>query len=113
MTIEEVAVIVFGAFAGYWVVSKLFFRSPPAKQNLTSGTGIVLATTQTPWHETLQVSADASAPEIRDAYRRLIAQYHPDKVATLGQELKDLAERKSRDITVAYREALLARGETP
>jgi len=31
MTLIEVAVVIFGVFAGYWVVSKLFFRPPPAK----------------------------------------------------------------------------------
>jgi preprotein translocase subunit Sec63 len=31
-----------------------------------------------------------------------MAEYHPDKVATLGVELRDLAEEKSKAITAAY-----------
>jgi DnaJ like chaperone protein len=38
-----------------------------------------------------------------------MSQYHPDKVATLGQELQDLATQKSQQISAAYREALKAR----
>jgi DnaJ like chaperone protein len=63
------------------------------------------------WHDILQVSASASATEIRDAYRRLISQYHPDKVDSLGQELKDLAAQKSQAITAAYQEGMRAHGE--
>jgi len=48
--------------------------------------------------------------EIRRAYRVLMSQYHPDKVAALGDELKEVAERKSKEITLAYREAMQARG---
>lgn len=28
--------------------------------------------------------------------------YHPDKVASLGDELKELAEKKTKDINEAY-----------
>jgi hypothetical protein len=38
-------------------------------------------------------------------------QYHPDKAALLGDESKAQAERKSREIDAAYRQAILARGE--
>jgi DnaJ like chaperone protein len=58
----------------------------------------------------LGVDPNASVEEIRQAYRLLISQYHPDRVATLGDELKALAERKSKDITRAYREAMNVRG---
>jgi DnaJ-domain-containing protein 1 len=39
-----------------------------------------------------------------------MSQYHPDKVASLGRELRELAESKSKEISVAYQEALVARG---
>jgi hypothetical protein len=32
------------------------------------------------------------------AYKAMIIQYHPDKVESLGQELRDLAEMKSKEI---------------
>ncbi len=49
--------------------------------------------------------------EIRKAYQHRIAEYHPDKVAALGAELRELAERKSKEINLAYDEACSARGE--
>ena len=58
------------------------------------------------WSEVLQLPADASTQDIRRAYKALISQYHPDKVADLGPELQALATRKTQEINVAYRTAL-------
>jgi len=52
----------------------------------------------------LGVSRSASEEEIRAAYRREMANYHPDKVAHLGTELQELAERKAKAINCAYEE---------
>lgn len=49
--------------------------------------------------------------EIRRSYKTLMSQYHPDKVAELGDELKRLAERKSKEINSAYQQALSQQGE--
>jgi len=38
---------------------------------------------------------------VRETYRKVIAQYHPDKVAHLGKELRDLAARKAVEINLA------------
>jgi DnaJ domain len=62
------------------------------------------------WTQVLELPPDASLEQIRDAYRRLIGQYHPDKVASLGRELQELAEAKSKDIALAYQSALMERG---
>ena len=110
MTLSEGAVILFGLFAGYWVVSKLFFRPPPAREE-PKAAGAAGATGADPsWHEILGVSAEATADQIRDAYKHLISKYHPDKVDNLGEELKNLAEHKTQQITAAYREAMRLRG---
>ncbi|MDJ0721924.1 MAG: DnaJ domain-containing protein [Desulfobacterales bacterium] len=53
-------------------------------------------------HEVLGVGPDASQQEIRRAYRRLAAQYHPDKVAHLGEEIRRLADAKFKTIQSAY-----------
>ena len=134
MTLSEGAVILFALFAGYWVVSKLFFRAPPAKdapKPPATAAGAVGAggtaaggaepaarpepasATKPAWHEILGVSAEATADQIRDAYKHLVSKYHPDKVDTLGQELRDLAERKTQEITAAYRGAMRSRGLDP
>jgi len=39
---------------------------------------------------------------IRKKYIELISQYHPDKVAELGPELIELAEKKTKQINAAY-----------
>jgi hypothetical protein len=39
---------------------------------------------------------------IRKKYIELISKYHPDKVAELGPELIDLAEKKTKEINAAY-----------
>lgn len=59
-------------------------------------------------HEVLGVRADASAAEISAAYRKLAAQYHPDKVATSAPEIQELAARRLREINDAY--ARLSKG---
>jgi hypothetical protein len=111
MTLLEFAVIVFGLFAGYWVVSKLFFPTPSAGS--APKVDFAPSAPSPTWYEVLQVSPDASPETIRTAYQRMMSQYHPDKVESLGQEIKDVAAAKSRDITVAYREAMKARGIEP
>lgn len=40
--------------------------------------------------------------QIRKTYIDLINKYHPDKVSNLGDELKELAERKTKLINIAY-----------
>jgi len=52
----------------------------------------------------LGVSQGASAEEIKEAYRRLANQYHPDKVMHLGQEFRELAEVRFKEIQAAYQE---------
>ncbi|MDJ0803830.1 MAG: DnaJ domain-containing protein [Desulfobacterales bacterium] len=52
--------------------------------------------------EVLGVGPDADQGEIRKAYRRLAAQYHPDKVAHLGEEFRRLADAKFKSIQAAY-----------
>ena len=40
--------------------------------------------------------------EVEAAYRRLISQYHPDKVAGAAPELREQAEKRARQINAAY-----------
>jgi preprotein translocase subunit Sec63 len=103
MTANEIAVSVVALLLGYWIVAALFERKPkpPAEEPQPTGGS---------WHYVLNIEANASVEDIKSAYQRLISQYHPDKVASLGQELRELAESKSKEITVAYREAMRSRG---
>jgi len=51
----------------------------------------------------LSLPADAPADEIKKAFRREIARYHPDKVQHLGQEFQEMASGIAADLTEAYR----------
>lgn len=52
----------------------------------------------------LGVSADASDAEIKKAYRRLMSQNHPDKLAGKGlpDSMREMAQRKTSEISNAY-----------
>ncbi len=55
-------------------------------------------------YSVLGVSEGASMEEIKEAYRRLANQYHPDKVQHLGEEFRELAEVRFKEIQEAYQE---------
>ncbi len=55
-------------------------------------------------YEVLGVRRQASIDDIKSAYRKLAAKYHPDKVVHLGDEFRTLAEQKFKEIQEAYQE---------
>ena len=55
------------------------------------------------YYDLLSVAPSASAEEIKAAFRREIAKYHPDKVQHLGREFQDIAATKAADLTLAYK----------
>lgn len=52
----------------------------------------------------LEIDRNASPEDIKQAYRRLAGQYHPDKLMHLGEEFKALAEKRFKEIQRAYSE---------
>jgi len=50
----------------------------------------------------LGLTSDATDAEIDQAYRRLMSQYHPDRMAGAADELRRQAETKAREINAAY-----------
>ncbi len=53
-------------------------------------------------YRVLGVERGASADEITHAYREQIKLYHPDRVAELGEELRQVAHEKTLEIQRAY-----------
>lgn len=58
-------------------------------------------------YDILGVSPHASQEEIRSAYRKQANRYHPDKVAHLGTEFQELAEKRFKEIQEAYDQLLV------
>lgn len=52
----------------------------------------------------LGVPSSASDAEIEQAYRRMISEYHPDRVSNAAKEIRALAEKRAREINGAYEE---------
>jgi len=50
----------------------------------------------------LGISPSATDDQVEQAFRRLISEYHPDRVANAAQEIRDLAEARARTINTAY-----------
>lgn len=50
----------------------------------------------------LGLQPGASLADARKAWRTLLVQYHPDKVAHLAPEFRSLAENKTREIMIAW-----------
>ncbi|MCR4675742.1 MAG: DnaJ domain-containing protein [Sphaerochaetaceae bacterium] len=64
-------------------------------------------------YEILGVAKDASEAEIKKAYRKLILEYHPDRVANkegAGEEFKAYAAKKFQEVQDAYEQICRERG---
>jgi DnaJ domain len=58
------------------------------------------------WIEVLGVSEAATIGEVKEAYKALIKQNHPDRVQGMSPAFKELAETQTKKINAAYRQAL-------
>ena len=50
----------------------------------------------------LEIDPSANDQEIKRAYRKMAAKFHPDKVSHLGKEFQEMAEEKFKAISEAY-----------
>jgi len=58
------------------------------------------------WNEVLGVQQTASIEEITAAWKTRLKEYHPDRVATLGPRLRELAEEETKALNAAYETAV-------
>lgn len=130
MTTTEITVILGGLLLGYWIVASLFKKKSASSANTNPGNagrnraqennayaeepGNVNSDEEeyihTGWFHILDVSQGATKEQIVAAYKQKIRQYHPDKVAQMGAEIRELAESKSKQINAAYDYAMKLRG---
>lgn len=61
-------------------------------------------------YKVLELEPTATNDEVRAAYRRLALKHHPDRVATLGEDIKKAAEEKFQNINNAKEQIYKARG---
>jgi DnaJ like chaperone protein len=114
MTFTEIMAIIIGGFLGYWIIDSFVNRvtSKSYKNNQKQSTHESYTQYESSnseansisetWFKTLEVQKDASKDQISKAYKKKMSQYHPDKVSSLGDELRKLAEEKSKEINAAY-----------
>jgi DnaJ domain len=61
-----------------------------------------------PWWEILGIPEQSTVEDVKTAYYAKIKQFHPDIVTGLAKEFQELAERKTKEINQAYRQACQA-----
>ena len=61
-------------------------------------------------YQVLGISPDATDDEVRRAYKKMALENHPDRVATLGDDIKAAAEKKFQKIGEAKDRIFKARG---
>ena len=60
------------------------------------------------WSTVLGLSPSATMEEVKEAYKALIKQNHPDRVHGMSAAFKTLAESETKRINAAYRQALVS-----
>lgn len=54
------------------------------------------------YYDILGLTSDASFEEVKAAYRKLSQKCHPDKVNHLGEEFRNVAEERMKELNMAY-----------
>lgn len=61
-------------------------------------------------YKVLGISEKATDEEVKTAYRQMALKHHPDRVSTLGEDVKRAAEKKFKEINDAKEKIYKARG---
>src|SRR5215813_8204272 len=103
MVSSEVLVTVLAGIIGFIVIWYLMglitdkFSTGPAPSPLASS-----SQSRPEWAEVLGVAPDASRDDIKRAYMQKIEEFEPGRLATLGPEMRKLAEERLQQINLAF-----------
>lgn len=90
--------------AGYLYISRTDFHSISAMFEVQAGDPLEKA------YRILEVEPGATHEDVKKAYRKMAMKYHPDRVASLGEDAQKGAREKFQQIRQAYESIASARG---
>jgi dnaJ domain protein len=61
-------------------------------------------------YKILGISPNATNDEVKAAYRKMALKHHPDRVSSLGDDIREAAEKKFQEINNAKERIYKARG---
>ena len=63
-------------------------------------------------YKILEITSDATDNEVKKAYRKMAAKFHPDKVHHLGEEFQKMAEEKFKFVNDADADYIIMTNRT-
>jgi len=77
-------------------------RRDSSKSSSCNVDGMTESEKQAYYGTVLKLSGKITPAEIKKKYRELIRKYHPDNVERLGEEFREIAHEKTKEINAAY-----------
>lgn len=85
------------------LIRNIAYHMQISDADLTSIAAMFTKQTNPNWaYQILELSPNCTDDEIKKAYRRMAMKYHPDKVNSLGEEVRQNATEKFRKVKEAY-----------
>jgi hypothetical protein len=83
-------------------------QDDPFEQQMWEETDPGLVPASDGWATVLGLPASATVAEVKEAYKALIKQNHPDRVHGMSAAFRALAEAETRKLNAAYQDALMS-----